>query len=130
MLDHDSEGLYLSGLHFGESMGTLAHGQFFQEPSASTQAPEDVDGASCWPFDERSLSVAVAKCRSTYRADRNPAAMTAIDMIEPAANPDRVIGQLPIFSTSDSSTSFQIFPAAARLRHSRPQDKSAARFRC
>jgi len=138
MLDHDStqrERLYRSGLHFGDSMGTLGHGQFFQEPSASTQAPEDVDGrgegASFWLSDARSLRAsAMAKCRSTYRADTSPAAMTAIDMIEPVANPDRVIGRLPIVSTSDSSTSFRIYSAAARLRHSRPQDKNVAPSRC
>jgi len=115
-------------------MGTFGHGQFFQEPSASMQAPEDVDGwgevASCWLFDTRSLPAAVAKCRLTYLVDTSPAAMTATDMIEPVTNPDRVIVRLPTVSTSDSSTSFRIFPVAAQLRRSLPQDKNAAPSRC
>ena len=32
----------ISYRHFGESIGTLAHTQFFQEPSAPTQAAEEV----------------------------------------------------------------------------------------
>jgi hypothetical protein len=33
----------ISYRHFGESIGTLAHTQFFQEPSSATQA-DDVEG--------------------------------------------------------------------------------------
>jgi hypothetical protein len=71
------------GAHFGESIGTFAHTQFFQEPSAATQAAE-ADGAGA----------AVAKCRSTHVADRNPAAMTATNVAEPVASSVRVIGPL------------------------------------
>jgi len=36
---------HLLGGHFGDSIGTFAHTQFFQEPSSPTQAVPDVDGA-------------------------------------------------------------------------------------
>ena len=33
-----------SGAHFGDSIGTFAHTQFFQEPSSLTQAADEADG--------------------------------------------------------------------------------------
>ena len=35
---------YLSGGHFGESIGTFAQIQFFHEPSSLTQAEAEADG--------------------------------------------------------------------------------------
>ena len=37
-------GRYLSGGHFGESIGTFAQIQFFHEPSSLTQAEAEADG--------------------------------------------------------------------------------------
>ena len=41
--------IYLSGGHFGESIGTFAHIQFFQEPSSPTQADAEACGI-CAPL--------------------------------------------------------------------------------
>jgi len=40
---------YLSGGHFGESIGTFAQIQFFHEPSSLTQADAEADGTCAAP---------------------------------------------------------------------------------
>jgi hypothetical protein len=59
-------------LHFGESIGTFDHDQFFQEPFALTQA-------AFWP-------ASAVKCWSTVFVERKPTKTTAKKIAEPFAN--------------------------------------------